>query len=888
MTAQVDEATVRQFIEIISAHVQQVINGTGPKGVLQLSRLNPLDERLVPSRFTLDDVENMVRTAVGDALAGHNVYIEARTVRDGLHGAQRGGLEDTAWVWGLVVDCDADKGKGGNVTVRPSLVVETSPGNFHLWYLFTRAIPADQARVIGDAIRASAGADQDTGVITQCYRVAGTPNFPSAAKQARGRVTVEATRITEQTGRHWDPDELLRAFSTCSTTASAAGASTPSGAPVDAEATLPEELAKSIREGGVGTTNDKSRSALFQSVIDQLKRRHWTIDDIVALFEKYPSGVGAKYGKKRLRKEVARSYGKAMGGAQSIPAGGTPGTAGTGLSGGATPAAAAPQAAGPGPGAAPGAAPSAARAPHVLPTIRLVDGQLPRTVEATERAMVSAGMEIYSRAGALVFPVKETRVAAKGRKTVTARLSTFSADSFIEPVAEAAIYQRWSVRRNAWVDIDPPLQLVRMVLSRERRWAFPQVSGIITTPTLRPDGSLLAAPGYDPRSELYLLPSLQLPPIAAHPTQQDALVGLEKLKHLFREFSFQDKDGKGLERRLNCSVAISGLLTTLLRGSLPTSPVYLIRASVAGTGKSYLVDVISVITTGQFCPVITTSKSAEETEKRIGSILLSGIPIVSLDNCIHDLGGELLCQLTERPVIRIRILGRSEMPPCECHTAVFATGNNIVFKGDMVRRGLVCNLEALDERPELREFEADALDVVAADRGPYVAAALTVVRAYITAGSPKVCPSLASYSAWSDLVRSPLVWLGEPDPVISMEGLRNEDVELANIREFFSLWLEYGLDLDTPYLTATIIEEAIAAPPANYWGPRELKPFLLGVAAARSDPGKISAERLGHWLRRISGRIVKLTDAQGTERKYRLMRELDRTNRACFRLVELP
>ena len=101
MSTQVDEATVRQFIEIIAAHARQAINGAGPPGVLQLSRLNPLDERLVPSRFTLDDVENMVKTAVGDALAGHNVYIEARTVRDGLHGAQRGGLEDTAWVWGL-------------------------------------------------------------------------------------------------------------------------------------------------------------------------------------------------------------------------------------------------------------------------------------------------------------------------------------------------------------------------------------------------------------------------------------------------------------------------------------------------------------------------------------------------------------------------------------------------------------------------------------------------------------------------------------------------------------------------------------------------------------------------------------------------------------------
>ena len=630
-------------------------------------------------------------------------------------------------------------------------------------------------------------------------------------------------------------------------------------------------------------------------MVDQLKRRHWTIDDIVALFEKYPNGIGAKYAKKRLRKEVTRSYGKAVGGsapvsalAPAAAAGGTPGTAGTGSSGGATAAAAASQAAGPGTGATPGAAPSAARAPHVLPTIRLVDGQLPRTVEATERAMLSANLDIFSRAGELVYPVSESRPAANGRKTLTARLSAFKPDAFIEPVAEAAIYQRWSVRRNTWVDIDPPIQLVRMVLSRERRWVFPHVSGIITTPTLRSDGSLLDASGYDPRSELYLLPSLKLPPIAAHPTRQDALAGLDKLKHLFREFSFQDKDGKGLERRLNCSVAISGLLTALLRGSMPTSPIYLIRASTPGTGKSYLVDVIAMVATGQFCPVITTSRSADETEKRIGAILLSGIQIVSLDNCIHDLEGELLCQVSERPVIRIRVLGRSEMPLCECHTVVYATGNNITFKGDMIRRGLVCNLEAQDERPELRQFQDDALDLVAADRGAYVAAALTIARAYLIAGSPAVCPPLGSYSAWSTMVRSPLVWLGELDPVISMDGLRDEDIELANIREFFGLWMEYGLDLDMPYLTSTIIEEAIAAPPANYWGPREFKPFLLRVAASRGDATKVSADRLGLWLRRISGRVVTLPDALGTLRKYRLVREQDRLNRACFRLLRLP
>src|SRR5262249_1228353 len=158
---------------------------------------------------------------------------------------------------------------------------------------------------------------------------------------------------------------------------------------------LPVELLKDIREGGIGKGNDKSRSALFQSVVDQLKRRNWSIEDIVALFEKYPNGVGAKY-KKRLRKEVERSYSKAVSGVVLLAAG----TAGA--SSGSASAGAAPQA---GPAAAfASASAAAAAAIRILPTIRLIDGQLPRAVAAAEHAMISAGLEIYTHAGSLVYP----------------------------------------------------------------------------------------------------------------------------------------------------------------------------------------------------------------------------------------------------------------------------------------------------------------------------------------------------------------------------------------------------------------------------------------------------------------------------------------------------
>jgi hypothetical protein len=830
-----DEATVRRFIQLISEHATRSINGDGSASVLQLFRISPFDEKVVANRFKIDDIEHMVQTALGDAAAGHNVYIEARTVRDDLPPKKRGNLKDTVWVFGLVIDSDADKGKGGRISVKPSLAVETSRGNYHLWYLFDRAIPATQAQAIGGVIRKSAGADQDTGVVTQCYRVAGTPNFPSASKRKRGRVTVEPTHIVEHTGRLWNPNELLAAFSTSVPAGTKINEASAGGASND-EATLPDELLEIIRYGA-GTDD---RSAIFHSIIAQLKKRRWSIEAIVRLLENYPNGIAQKY-LGRIGEEVERSYDKFA----PTPAGVA------GNTGSATSSA---TVAGPAVG------------PRVLRTIHLVAGQLPRILAETEEALLATGMPIFARAGALVHPVVEEIPAADNSKTTIARLRPFCADSLIEWIADSTLFRRFDSKRNMWVDANPPRQVVTSLLAREGRWTIPRVSGIVTTPTLRADGSLLADAGYDPRSELYLLLGLDPLAISAHPTREQAVAALGLLSNLLSEFSFTGP--------LDLVVALSGLLTALVRGSLATAPMYVIRAHTPGTGKSFLVDVIAMIATGRLCPVITAGKTEEETEKRLGSVLLSGSPMISLDNCTHDLDGQLLCQLTERPLVKIRILGRSEMPECECHTAVFATGNNISLKGDMVRRGLTCNLDTLSERPELRSFKRDPLRDVMNDRKGYVAAALTIIRAYLAAGSPAVCDSIGSYSAWSSMVRSPLIWLGQPDPVGSMDTARGEDPELANIRELFALWPEY-FSLDEPYTTAQIIEMACEAPTLGDFNPQPFKALLLRVAG---DKGSVSPIRLGWWLRKISGRVVG---------EYRLNLGRLNTARASYSLTKV-
>jgi putative DNA primase/helicase len=57
------------------------------------------------------------------------------------------------------------------------------------------------------------------------------------------------------------------------------------------------------------------------------------------------------------------------------------------------------------------------------------------------------------------------------------------------------------------------------------------------------------------------------------------------------------------------------------------------------------------------------------------------------------------------------------------------------------------------EQPETRKFKGDPMKAVLADRGRFVAAILTVARAYIVAGKPGRLSPFASFDRWSELIR---------------------------------------------------------------------------------------------------------------------------------------
>jgi putative DNA primase/helicase len=458
----------------------------------------------------------------------------------------------------------------------------------------------------------------------------------------------------------------------------------------------------------------------------------------------------------------------------------------------------------------------------------------------------------------LVRPVIQEVDATRGRKTKVAQLIAVTPPYITDLLCQSAKWQRFDPRIKKNVSVNPPSNIGQVILHRCGLWKFNPIVGVITTPTLRPDGSLLVEPGYDPASRMVLMEPPSMPHIPELLSRNDALRALEVLDRLLDEFPFKDKASR--------SVALSSLITPVVRAAFLVAPMHIACAPTAGTGKSYLFDVAAAIVTGHPCPVMAAGRNEEETEKRLGAALLAGQPIISIDNVNGELGGDALCQIIERPLVEIRILGKSERVRVEARCTVFATGNNLILVADMTRRGLRCTLDANQERPELREFNRDPVGEVLADRGRYIAAALTLVRAYILAGRPRVAPRLPSFDGWSDTVRSPLIWLGRADPMETMESARKDDPTLQAMEAVFAA-LKEAIGTGQKATVAEIIQltdkraelfGAIGIPPLKYPSLREV---LQNIAGDRN--GFIDARGMGKWLSRHKGRIAKGVRLEG-------------------------
>ena len=500
---------------------------------------------------------------------------------------------------------------------------------------------------------------------------------------------------------------------------------------------------------------------------------------------------------------------------------------------------------------------TAAPAPGMRRVIQLIDGERHRVVDEAEEALIAAGgFDIYQRDAIMVRPVMHRLPAANRhgikRGTAAWRLMPVKPLYLIEMLGRVARFQSYDQRRGAWVDKDCPSVIGETLLAREGVWNVPVLLGVVHTPQLRADGSLLTTPGYDPQTHLLFKPDGEhFPDIPDQPGKEDAQRALEAVKQSIATFPFNAEADR--------SVALSLLLTGVCRRTLDFAPLHAMSSPAPGTGKSLLIDLASILLSGQPAPVLSAEIDDAEFEKRLGASLMAGDAVISFDNCTKPLDHALLCQALSQSRLNLRLLGYSQNRDVTMSALLTATGNNLILQGDLPRRSLRCEIDAKVERPELRVFPGAHIQTeFRRRRGELVAALLTILRAYqVAAPLPDRTP-LGGFEMWSHSVRNALIWLGCADPCGTIEVIRTANPEREKHEAVVLAWRDhFGLG------TIVTVRELIEAASLSQFALQQpatrqrLCDALLAVAEDHRHRGSVSTDRLGRWLSKVNGKFEK-------------------------------
>ncbi len=477
------------------------------------------------------------------------------------------------------------------------------------------------------------------------------------------------------------------------------------------------------------------------------------------------------------------------------------------------------------------------------PEIQVVKGAIHEAVDAANDLLADPSLQVFARAGRFVRAVEyrspPATLGAKSRREGNAIrpdgsivVRELGQSALTEVLTRAARWVKWVPSSKALASIDCPVEVARMLIDRQGyRWKVPPLKAVIRAPVLRADFTVLSEPGYDTATGLLLVTDRHWPLVPPAPTRQDAVRAIGVLMRPLEALPFVDATDR--------AAAAALLITAAIRPMLGTAPMFAVTAPAAGTGKSLAIDVASILATGKPAVVITPSRDEAEMEKRLGASAIEGDAVIAIDNVSFPLESDQLCQFLTQTEVKVRVLGRSENVTVPSTALITATGNNLSLVGDLVRRTIRIRLDAAVERPDERRFDFDALELALSTRGEMLAAALTILKAYHRAGSPDPAPAMGSFEAWSQVVRSALMWAGLPDPRGDVEDMRGEDPETAGLREIMNA-------LPALPFTANDIKTKMAFDD-------DLRAALSGFF---DRSGVFSSVRFAGYLRRFKGRIV--------------------------------
>jgi hypothetical protein len=320
---------------------------------------------------------------------------------------------------------------------------------------------------------------------------------------------------------------------------------------------------------------------------------------------------------------------------------------------------------------------------------------------------------------------------------------------------------------------------------------LPPLDSVVRTPTFGKDAMLITTPGYHRSDALWMFPddSLDIPEVPAKPThEQIASARALLVDELLVDFPFvRDSD------RAHAIAAI--LLPFLRRMIAGLAPIHLIEAPTQGSGKGLLASLISIVSTGLAAEGRTVPENEDEVRKMITAELVTGRPIILLDNLSEKrvLESPALASVVTVPYWTDRLLGESEMLHLRNNALWLMTGNNPRLSAELSRRCIRLRIDPRIDMPWLRGGFRHPLitEWAQENRSALVHAALTLIQAWIAAGRPLHETRLGSFEKWSEVMGGVLKVAGIPGFLGNLNELYEaSDSDGQMWREFTATWWE--------------------------------------------------------------------------------------------------
>jgi len=481
----------------------------------------------------------------------------------------------------------------------------------------------------------------------------------------------------------------------------------------------------------------------------------------------------------------------------------------------------------------------------------------------TDKAIqgLAADPVIYQRAGELVHvvfqpdrPESEVNTFNK-RPRGTPVITAVKVPTLRERLSTDCRFLTWDKSSGGHKPVTPPEIVVQAVSCRGQWSGVRPLVGVITAPTMRPDGSVLQTPGYDAATGLLYMPGdVTYPVVDEEPTLDQCRHNYLALCEVARDFPFA--------KQHHMSAWLAGLLTCIARPAIDGPvPLFAVDATTRGTGKTRLVQATSRLAFGMDAAAFSQPEDEDEIRKRITSILYRGDSLVLIDNVAKTLGGASLDAVLTSTTWADRQLGSNSTIQVPNRPVWWATGNNLALHGDLARRTVQIRLESNYENPEERTgfLHPDLLQWVSRERNRLVTCALTMLRGYIVAGSPNKGTVWGSFESWSQLIPGVFRWLEIDDPLAA----RATADELLDEQRQNLIHVMMGmekLDPNRQGVTARSIVQRLFPPrergePIQADGFEDMREAIEGIT--RCMPGRTpDSIRLSKYLSKNRGRVI--------------------------------